>query len=96
MSKKDDAQAGVDDEIIVKDPQDIRPVSLPLVVTLPESASKAQVAYTKILNAYAYKNPVKWLTKKEALIAHLKDLKTAPDPIENPNLQIGQKNMLGS
>lgn len=71
------------DEIIVKDPQDLRPVALPLVVTLPESASKAQIEFTKILNAYAYQNPVKWAIKKDTLIARLKYLKDAPDPDED-------------
>lgn len=89
------------DEIIVKDPLVLRPVELPLVVTLPKSASKAQVLFTKTLNAYAYKNPEKWAAKKDdrfhegkvikGLITQLKDLKDAPDPVENPNLKFGNK-----
>jgi hypothetical protein len=78
--------------IIVNEPMDLRPTELPLVVTLPADASKAQVAYAKTLNAYAYKNPTKWAEKKEdkivngilvkGLISKLKDLKNAPDPVE--------------
>ena len=74
---------------------DLRPVALPLVITLPESASPAQIAYAKILNAYAYQNPPKWALKKEALIAKLKDLKTAPDPVAG-NLMVGGGNVLGA
>lgn len=88
-----------DQGIVVGDPQTLRPVDLPLVVTLPGSASKAQQAYAKILNAYAYKNPTKWADKKDdktingkvvkGLISKLKDLKDAADPIEEPeNLTI--------
>ena len=94
----------VSDEIIVKDPQVLRPVDLPLVITLPESASKAQVAFAKVLNAYAYKNPTKWAKKKDdsvdpvtkgtvkGLITQLKELKNAPDPVETEGgLQFGNK-----
>ena len=81
------------DEIVVADPQVLRPTSLPLVVTLPTSASKAQVEYAKVLNGYAYKNPTKWNIKKDELIAKLKALKDAPDPIEDENVKlvIGKK-----
>lgn len=98
MAKKDEtndevASVAVDpneQEIIVADPQVLRPSVLPLVVTLPEGASKAQIAYSKILNSYAYQNPEKWATKKDVLIQTLKDLKNAPDPVEGP-LTIGTK-----
>jgi len=69
------------DEIEVGDPQVLRPTELPLVVKLPDSASKAQIAYAKVLNAYAYQNSEKWKIKKDVLIARLKALKDAPDPI---------------
>lgn len=80
------------DEIIVKDPEVLRPKELPLVITLPESASEAQVEFAKVLNAYAYKNPSKWAIKKDALIAKLKELKNAP--VEKDNSGISYSNKL--
>lgn len=70
------------DEIIVKDPEILRPRELPLVIELPKTASKAQIEFAKVLNGYAYKNPKKWNIKKAKLIAQLKALKDAPDPVE--------------
>lgn len=78
------------DEIIVRDPLVLVPKDLPLVVTLPASASKAQIEYAKILNVYAYQNSDKWAKKKDGLIAKLKSLASAPDPVED-NLKIGRK-----
>ena len=75
------------DEIIVNDPEILRPKVLPLVIELPETASKAQIEFAKVLNGYAYKNPTKWNIKKTKLIAQLKALKNAPDPKE----QLGGK-----
>lgn len=94
-----DQQGGSDEDeadedgIIVKDPEVLLPKQLPLVVTLPEGASKAQQEYVKILNAYAYQNPRKWAIKKEGLLKTLRSLKNAPDPVENENqkLTIGRK-----
>ena len=77
----------VEQEIVVGDPQILRPTELPLVVQLPEDASKAQVAFAKSLNSYAYQNPKKWEQKKDKLIEKLKELKNAPDPVES-NLRI--------
>lgn len=92
------------DEIEVNDPMVLRPKELPLVVKLPEGASKAQIAYAKILNAYAYQNPTKWMEKKDdrvvngamvkGLITILKELKNAPDPREDANLKINNSNIL--
>lgn len=84
------------DEIVVNDPQILRPKVLPLVIELPASASAAQVEFAKVLNAYAYKNPEKWAIKKPVLLAQLKALKNAPDPVEDPDrkLTIGTKNKL--
>ena|SRR5689334_8522705 len=108
MSKKDlkekieethtDVSTDTSDEIVVKDPQDLRPQSLPLVITLPKSASKAQIEYAKVLNGYAYKNPAKWAIKKKVLLAKLEALKNAPDPVEDENsrLIIGTRNSLSS
>lgn len=70
------------DGITVGDPMLLRPVELPLVVKLPPGASKAQIEFVKTLNGYAYQNPTKFAAKKDALIAKLKSLKNAPDPIE--------------
>jgi len=80
------------DEIIVRDPLVLRPVDLPLVIELPASASKAQVEFAKVLNAYAYKNPEKWAIKKDKLLAELKAKKNAPDPVED-NLKFGNRRL---
>ncbi len=63
----------------------LRPQALPLIVVLPEGASQAQIERAKVLNAYAYAQPIGWEQKKERLLKELEDLKDAPDPIENPN-----------
>ena len=60
---------------------------LPLVVKLPEDASNAQIAYAKVINAYAYQNPRKFAMKKDAMIKTLLSLKNAPDPVVG-NLKI--------
>jgi hypothetical protein len=85
MAKKDTNE---EQDIQVGDPQSLRPVDLPLVVILPDDASKAQIAYAKVLNVYAYKNPTKWAIKKDVLIQTLRSLKDAPDPIENPDASL--------
>lgn len=93
------------DEIIVNDPQILRPKDLPLVVILPEGASKAQIEFAKVLNAYAYKNPEKWAIKKDdrqieggktvkGLITILKELKNAPDPVEDTGGKLSFSNKL--
>lgn len=102
MSKNEKVPAA-SDEIIVRDPQVLRPVELPLVIELPASASKAQVAYASTLNAYAYTNPEKWAAKKDdrtvngvvikGLLTKLKELKNAPDPVED-GLKFGKKNVI--
>ncbi len=78
--------------IEVGSPLDLRPTVLPLVVKLPEDASKAQIEYAKVLNAYAYQNPAKFEAKKndqivngavvKGFLSKLKDLKNAPDPVQ--------------
>lgn len=96
--KADDSQG-----IEINEPMDIRPTELPLVVKLPADASKAQIAYAKTLNGYAYKNPQKWAEKKDdkigangvvikGLISRLKDLKNAPDPVEG-NIKINKSSI---
>lgn len=60
--------------IVIGEPLDIRPKSLPLVVKVPESASSAQKEYAKVLNGYAYKNPKKWAEKKAVLVRRLESL----------------------
>lgn len=100
---KTKAQVTADnDGIEVNDPMDLRPVELPLVIKLPEGASKAQIAFAKTLNAYAYQNPTKWAQKKDdriengtvvkGLITQLKELKSAPDPIES-NIKINKSSI---
>ena len=78
--------------IEVDSPLDLRPTELPLVVKLPEDASKAQIAFAKVLNGYAYKNPAKFEAKKDdkivngvvvkGFLTQLKELKNASDPVE--------------
>ncbi len=97
MAKKEDIQ---EDGIVVRDPQDLRPKSLPLVVTLPADASLAQVEFAKVLNGYAYSQPDKWMIEKDdrthtdefsrtavikGLLTQLRELKNAPDPVANPH-----------
>ncbi len=68
--------------------------TLPLIVVLPEDASEAQKERAKILNAYAYSNPVGWESRKEDLIKELEALKNAPLPKQDPNaprLSVGSK-----
>ncbi|MFA6078109.1 MAG: hypothetical protein WC724_03805 [Candidatus Paceibacterota bacterium] len=76
------------DDIIVEDPQVLRPVELPLVITPKDGKwkSKAQEKFARVLNGYAYKNPKKFKAKQAKLIAELRSLATAPDPIEETNL----------
>ena len=68
--------------------------TLPLIVVLPEGASEAQIERAKILNAYAYSNPIGWASRKEHLIKELEALKNAPAPKEDanaPRLVVGSK-----
>lgn len=70
-------------QIIVGDPQELRPVELPLVVK-PESgewANEAQAEFARTLNAYAYKNAAKWAEKKKTLVAQLEELGKTPSKI---------------
>jgi len=71
-------------DIIVSDPQVLRPVDLPLVIKLPEGQSwknEAQEKYVQVLNGYAYKNPTKWESKKDVLIKQLKELGDNPSKL---------------
>jgi hypothetical protein len=77
----------VNDGIELNSPMDLIK-DLPLVVKLPEDASKAQKAYAKVINSYAYQNPAKFELKKDIMLAKLRSLKNAPDPIEHSNLRI--------
>lgn len=89
-------------EIVVGNPEDFRPRELPFIIKLPSDASKAQIEFAKVLNAYAYKNPKKWAEKKDdrvvngktikGLITQLKEKKFAPDPVEDPNVRLSYGN----
>lgn len=92
MAKKETVEKTVvetgetrDSGIIVRDTETFRPKVLPLIVVLPEGASKAQIERAKVLNGFAYQFPDKWAARKEVLLAELEALKDAPDPVENPN-----------
>ena len=49
-------------DIVVEDPQILRPKELPLVIKPKDGKwkNKEQEEYARTLNAYAYKNPEKW------------------------------------
>ena len=83
LAEKEAAKADSDsvDEIIVREPINLKQ-ELPLVIVLPEDASDAQKEFARTLNAYAYKNPVKWAIKKDKLITKLKALKDAPAKVQ--------------
>lgn len=69
------------EDLIIGEPEELRPVELPLVVKLPDGKeweNTEQAAYAKTLNGYAYKNPKKWAAKKEALLARLVEIGKDP------------------
>ena len=71
-----DVQEVVTSDFTVQDPTVMRPKELPLVIT-PNSGSwknENQAKYAQTLNAYAYKNPEKWATKKGKLLAQLAEV----------------------
>lgn len=67
----------------VGDPEELQPKTLPLVVT-PKGGAKddecggwnnaSAFSFSKVINAYAYKNKKKWKKKKNTLIAQLVEL----------------------
>ena len=65
-------------EITVNDPKELRPQVLPPVVEV-KNGNAVQVAYAKILNSYAYSNPVKWASKKDGLVKKLELLGKHPE-----------------
>lgn len=71
-------------DIIVGDPQVLRPVELPLVIKLPEGKSwtPEQQEYVNGLNGYAYKNPKKWAKKKNVLLARLIEIGNDPSKLK--------------
>ncbi len=67
--------------IIVGDPQVLRPTELPLVITPPEGqdwANPEQAAYAKVLNAAAYANK-NWKDVKIVEIARLVEIGNNPE-----------------
>lgn len=78
---KEAAKAANSSGIDVGDPLALRPVDLPLVVKPSnggEWKNEAQARFAATLNAYAYKNPAKWASKKEVLIAQLIEIGENP------------------
>ncbi len=71
------------DEFVTEDPEILKPKTLPLVVkpTSGAWANEEQEAYSKILNAYAYKNPKKWMKKKAVLLAQLSEIGKDPEKL---------------
>ncbi len=79
MAKKELGEEKVNGatDFIIGDPLQIRPVDLPLVIKLAEGQSyknPEQQLYANVLNAYAYKNPTKWATRKDVEIARLREI----------------------
>jgi hypothetical protein len=71
-------------EVEVNDPEVLKPVELPLVIKPADGAewqNEAQAEYARYLNAYAYKNPKKFATKKVVLIARLKEIGADPSKL---------------
>lgn len=69
--------------ITIKDPQVLRPKELPLVIT-PDNGkweNEAQAEFAANLNAYAYKNTVKWERKKAVLLSQLEEIGKDPEAI---------------
>lgn len=96
MSKKDEKERLDDntekviDDIVVEDVKKVAPKIFPLIVKLPESASSAQVAFAKILNAFAYQSPEKWEVEKDVLISQLRSLQGKElKPNTDSRLEIG-------
>lgn len=92
MIKKEDKEVEAKEEtgFEVHDPKVIAPKDLPPVV-IPKGgkwANEAQVKYAITLNAYAYRNPVKWDIKREKLLSNLKKLEKNPSFL---NVLIGRK-----
>lgn len=88
------------DEFDVKDPEVFRPIELPLVITPKKGQdwkNPEQAAYAKTLNAYAYKNPTKWATRKEVELKRLAEIGNNPskyqvyagEPVGGSNLKVG-------
>ena len=79
-------------DMIVSDPDIMRPRVLPLIVKPKDGKwkNKQQEEYAKIVNAYAYKNPEKWkmvvatdgkfanMSKKDILLARLAEIGANP------------------
>lgn len=82
--------------LVVNDPQVLRPKELPLVVT-GNWKNDAQARFAATLNGYAYKNPEKWHTKKDVLIKQLEELGKNPGKIvllEGIETRVSFKNKL--
>jgi hypothetical protein len=71
-------------ELEVADPEELRPVELPLVIK-PKNGedwkNEEQATYARILNGYSYKNPGKWRKKKAALLARLIEIGNDPSAL---------------
>ena len=88
-----EAKEAEDGEIIVKDPLELRPKELPLVILPPkgkEWENDAQKIYAQLLNGYAYKNPEKWNSKKAGLLEKLKSLGKNPQKLNEYQGTTGQ------
>lgn len=69
-----------DASFVIQDPEILRPKELPFIIKPKDGIWKnqEQAKFAAILNAYAYKNPAKWHTKKDILLAQLSEIGTNP------------------
>lgn len=96
LKEHEDAEGGDEDEtededvdtdaegIVVGDPQVLRPVELPLVITPAKGKdwkNPEQAEYAAYLNAYAYRNTAKWDTKKKVLLKRLVEIGNDPSKL---------------
>ncbi|MDE2103083.1 MAG: hypothetical protein KGL39_37910 [Patescibacteria group bacterium] len=83
-SEPDDESNVSPDEIQVGDPQLLRPIELPLVITPPANwggqwKNKEQGQYASTLNVAAYAFPGNWKRVKDVEIARLKEIGENPE-----------------
>lgn len=93
-TKKEPGVVTLDNGIEIREPAEIEITKLPLVVTVPETASSAQKEYAKVLNGYAYGNKEKWAKKKDYLLKCLKALEGVEVSVpENQKLSINKSSI---
>lgn len=98
MSKKDkkneapevkEVNEGSKNEFEVTDPEVVRPRELPFLIKPANGKfeNESQERYARVLNAYAYANPDKFASKKNALLRRLSEVGKNPGKV---NVFMGQ------